>query len=192
MSRSLLITAILLTASLNVVAQTITDSTTIKLHSPRKAAHYSAVLPGFGQVYNRKYWKVPIVYGAGAVAGYMIYYNATITNKLNTALRYRKDDDPETSLDNFTLQRFGGKQNIDLTLFGDDEIATLKDTYRRDLDLSVLFAVAVYGLNILDAVVDAHLFSFDVSEDLTMQIKPAPITASTGIHPGLSIKFSSR
>lgn len=176
----------------SVQAQQKTDSSIVRIHSPRKAALYAAVLPGLGQIYNRKYWKLPIVYGAGATAGYLIYYNSTIFNKLNAAYKYRRDNDPETSLETFTIQRIDGKQQIDLTLFGDEEILTLKNTYRRDLDLSVLFAAAVYGLNILDAVVDAHLFSFDVSEDLSMQLKPTTMISANHIQPGISLKLNLR
>jgi hypothetical protein len=175
-----------------VLAQKKTDSSVVRIHSPRKAALYAAVLPGLGQIYNRKYWKLPVVYGAGATAGYLIYYNYTIFNKLNAAYMFRKDNDPETSLETFTLQRINGKQIIDLTLFGDDEILTLKNTYRRDLDLSVLFAAAVYGLNILDAVVDAHLYSFDVSDDLSLQLKPTTLYTAHQIQPGISLKLSLR
>ncbi len=173
-------------------AQVKTDSTKVKIHSPRKAALYSAVLPGLGQVYNRKYWKLPIVYGAGATAGFLIYYNYTIYDKLNTAYRYRKDNNPETSLENFTLNRIVNKQSIDLSFFSDDEILTLRNTYRRDVDLSVLFATAVYGLNILDAVVDAHLYSFDVSDDLSLKIKPSMIMAAYTLQPAVTVKLNIR
>lgn len=173
-------------------AQSIKDSIKVKVHSPRKAALYSAVFPGLGQVYNKKYWKLPIVYGAGAAAGYLIYYNYTIYDKLNTAYKYRKDNNPETSLETFTLNRIINKQQIDLSFFGDDEILTLRNTYRRDLDLSVLFAAAIYGLNILDAVVDAHLYSFDVSEDLSVKIKPDLLMNATSFQPALTLKLNLR
>ncbi len=175
-----------------VNAQTVSDSTIKKIHSPHRAGIYSAVLPGLGQIYNRKYWKLPIVYGAGATAGYLIYYNATIYSKLNKAYQYRKDNDPQTSLETFTLQRINGKQEINLSMFGDDEILTLKNTYRRDLDLSVIFAAAVYGLNILDAIVDAHLYSFNVNDDLSLQINPAVLLMANNFQPGFSLNLKLR
>ncbi len=175
-----------------VNAQTVSDSTIKKIHSPHRAGIYSAVLPGLGQIYNRKYWKLPIVYGAGATAGYLIYYNATIYSKLNKAYQYRKDNDPQTSLETFTLQRINGKQEINLSMFGDDEILTLKNTYRRDLDLSVIFAAAVYGLNILDAVVDAHLYSFNVNDDLSLQLNPTVLLMANSFQPGFSLNLKLR
>lgn len=173
-------------------AQSNADSIKVNTHSPRKAALFSAVLPGLGQVYNKKYWKLPIIYGAGATAGYLVYYNYTIYDKLNTAYKYRKDNNPETSLEQFELNRIINKQQIDLSLFGDDEILTLRNTYRRDLDLSVLFSAAIYGLNILDAVVDAHLYYFDVSEDLSVQMKPSATYALGILQPGLTLNLSFR
>lgn len=176
----------LLFLSLSASAQS--DTSTVKKvqskqinHSPKKAALYSTVLPGLGQVYNKKYWKVPVIYvGFGALA-YSLNYNQTKFIKYRTAYKYRIDGDP-TTVDDYVDK------------YNDDNLNTLQKYYHRYRDLSVIGMAVLYVLNIVDASVDAHLFSFDVSDDLSMDIQPTLInTASinpnytTGI--GIKIRF---
>jgi hypothetical protein len=144
-------------------------------HSPKKAAIYSACLPGLGQVYNKKYWKVPIIYAGFAGLGYGFYFNHREFKTYRNALRYRYDDDPAT-IDNFPQ-------------YNDDNLVTLKNFYQRYRDLTVVGMVALYTLNVVDAAVDAHLFTFDVSDDLSMRIQPTMMMEFTpGIRCGLTIK----
>jgi hypothetical protein len=144
-------------------------------HSPKKAAIYSACLPGLGQVYNKKYWKVPIIYAGFAGLGYGFYFNHREFKTYRNALRYRYDDDPAT-IDNFPQ-------------YNDDNLVTLKNFYQRYRDLTVVGMVALCTLNVVDAAVDAHLFTFDVSDDLSMRIQPTMMMEFTpGIRCGLTIK----
>lgn len=128
-----------------------------KLHSPKKAWILSAVLPGAGQIYNKKYWKAPIVWGGLAVAGYYLNDNLKQLNLYRDAYVAETDGNPETINDT------GLNQTLLL-----DRI----DTYKTWRDWSYIALAAVYILNIVDANVDAHLFYFDVSEDISMNFAP--------------------
>ncbi len=125
------------------------------MRSPKKAAMYSAIFPGAGQFYNRKYWKIPILYAGFAVTGY--YLNDNLQN-----MRFYKDqilaiiEDP--TLDPTGQERDFATRNLE------------QFTQWRDLAY-ITFAI-IYILNIVDASVDAHLAYFDVSEDIALQIKP--------------------
>ena len=145
---------------------------TAKKHSPQRAALFSAVVPGLGQVYNKQYWKVPVIYAGGAVAGYLIYYNYSVYKNLRKSFRLRKFDEPEKRYERFTVKTIGEDLDVNLENFTDGEILGLQQSYRRDLDLAVLLGFGVYALNVVDAVVFAHLYDFDVSDDLTLRLKP--------------------
>ncbi len=130
-----------------------------KTHSPKKAAILSTVCPGLGQIYNKKYWKLPIIYvGFGALA-YSINYNQV---KYKKYLNDLKDS----------------YNNTYTGLYQPDQLNTLQHYYHRYRDLSVIGAAALYLLNIVDANVDAHLFTFDVSEDLSFHLRPALINTA--------------
>ncbi|MDY0216742.1 MAG: DUF5683 domain-containing protein [Bacteroidales bacterium] len=144
-------------------AQTLTlpDSipTKIALHSPKKAAIYSAVLPGLGQVYNQKYWKIPIVYAGLGGSAYFFYANNKEYQVFRKELQARFLNETENL-------------NPKFANYSESNLVSLKNYYQRNRELSILVAVVVYALNILDASVDAHLFSFDVSDDLSFSIQP--------------------
>lgn len=131
-----------------------------QIHSPRKATIMSAVLPGAGQAYNRKYWKIPVVYAGFGVLGYLVKFNNDEYKVYKEAYKLRLDGD-ETTVDAFTQ------------VYADQDLATLKDYYRRNRDLSIIGMSLLYILNIIDASVDAHLFYFNVNDDLTMQWQPS-------------------
>ena len=120
-----------------------------------RAALMSAVLPGAGQVMNKKYWKVPLIYATGGVLAYFISVNNTEYKKFKEALIFRTDNDSMTidAYPRFTVE--------DLTV--------RKNYYRRNKDLSIIFVGILYTLNIIDAYVDSQLLDFDVSDDLTMR-----------------------
>ena len=155
----------------------------VREYKPGKAALRSAILPGWGQIYNKKYWKLPIIYGAFAGLGYLISFNNKEYHNYNDALVARQDDDPET-----VDTEFAGK-------YSDENLRSLSDYYHRNRDLSILLTVLVYSLNVMDAHVDAHLYSFDVSEDLSLHVDPVMVPASYyGINTyrpglGISLKF---
>lgn len=148
----------------------------LKPHSPKKAALMSAVLPGLGQVYNKKYWKVPVIYAAAGALAYSFQFNQSRYVKYRDAYKYRIDGDPST-VDNYVGQ------------YTDDNLAALYKYYHKYRDLTVIGAAAVYLLNVLDATVDAHLYHFDVSDDLSLHLQPVMMgsPAWAGQHPGLSI-----
>jgi hypothetical protein len=144
------------------------------IHSPRKATIYSAVLPGLGQIYNRKFWKVPIVYGGFATLGYFINFNNEEYVKFRQAYSDIIDNDPNTiSYTKLIVNKDMLKpENIgQLT----ERLKSAKDYWRRNRDLVVIGTAVFYALNIIDASVDAHFFNFDISDDLTINWIPEPI-----------------
>jgi len=127
-------------------------------HSPLKATVYSALLPGAGQIYNKKFWKLPIVYGGLGTCIYFIDRNTRKFNTYKNALIAEQDGDPAT---------------VNTTGYSAFQLDQLQDTYRNWKDLSWIICAGVYVLQILDANVDAHLFYFDVSKDLSLFVRPS-------------------
>lgn len=132
-----------------------------------------ALIPGGGQVYNRKYWKLPIVIGALSTCAYFISFNGRMYQEYHTAYRDLMSADPSTNTAWLAFAPLGTKAE-DFAQF-ESLKGTLKrgnDYYRRYRDLSIVLAIGVYGLSILDAYVDAELFTFDISPDLSLHIAP--------------------
>ena len=121
--------------------------------TPAKAAFYSAILPGLGQAYNKKYWKIPIVYGA---IGVSMYYYIDSNQKYN---QYR--DAYKRRLEGYTDDEF--------SYYNDNQLISAQKFYQRNRDLSALFVVGFYVLNIVDANVDAALIQFNVNENLSVR-----------------------
>ena len=143
------------------------------VHSPRKATIYSAVLPGLGQIYNRKYWKVPIVYGGFATLGYFINLNNDNYVKYRQAYSDIIDNNPNT---NSFVELFTNPRSLDEKIKQSTEtLRKTKDYWRRNRDLVVIGTAVFYAVNIIDASVDAHFFNFDINDDLTINWVPAPI-----------------
>lgn len=161
----------------------------VAIHSPRKATIYSAVLPGLGQIYNRKYWKVPLVYGGFVTFGYFINFNNDLYTKYKQAYSDIIDNDPTTnSYKNL---------NVNPIFFEADKISQLqerlrlaKDGSRRNRDLVVISTAVFYAINIIDASVDAHFFNFDISDDLTINWVPGPIVCMDQKLIGLHCRFT--
>lgn len=147
-------------------------------HSPRKASILSAVLPGAGQIYNRKYWKAPIVWGGLATTVYFIRENDSQFRRFKAAYIAVVDSDPNT-VDEFE-GRYSAGQLLDVT-----------DTYRRWRDMSYIAFGLVYMLNVIDASVDAHFVRFDVSTDLSLRVGPSLSLAAQGA-TGLNISLALR
>jgi len=139
----------------------ILKKTTVK-HSPKRAAIYSAALPGLGQAYNKKYWKIPVVYAAVGALTYFVIYNQKDYIMYRTAYRLRVDGDSTT------IDQFADKYN-------ESSLLSATQQTHRFRDLSIFGVTLVYLLNIVDASVDAHLFTFDVSDDLSLRFQPALI-----------------
>ena len=137
--------------------------------SPKKAAIYSAVIPGAGQIYTKKYWKVPIIYGGLVTSAYFINDN---NNQYN---EYR---------DAALLSYETGEDQLGYTY---SELITLKDHYKRNREISYFSFVGFYILNIIDASVNAHLFHFDVSDDISLNIRPYSTFSNTGVSFSLNL-----
>jgi len=145
-----------------------------EIHSPRKATLYSAVLPGLGQAYNKKYWKIPVIYiGLGAFV-YFIDWNNDNYKFSRTAYQHLTDDNPDTrDYELIEAVKYYDLENT--TSFNNfkEGLTRQQDYYRRNRDLLVITMIGFYGLNIIDASVDAHLFNFDISDDLTFNWNPS-------------------
>ena len=133
-----------------------------KPHSPTKATIMSACLPGLGQIYNGKWWKVPIVYAGLGGLGYLVYSNYSEYRAYLHAYEFKTGDLPE----GVTLT----EHETDLAnRYADSQLQTYKESYRRDFEF---FTILTYGLNILDACVDGHLYTYDISDDLSLSVDP--------------------
>ncbi len=138
---------------------------------PKKALWYAIVFPGGGQIYNRKYWKLPLFYGGFLGCAYAINWNNTMYRDYSQAYIDIMDDDPNTkSYENFLPPSFDVSANTSRlqSLF-----KRKKDFYRRYRDLSIFCVIGVYALSIIDAYVDAELSSFDISRSLSMKVRPS-------------------
>jgi hypothetical protein len=140
---------------------------------PKKAMWLAIVFPGGGQIYNRKYWKLPIVYGGFLGCVYALNWNDTMYRDYSQAFVDIMDDDPNTkSYENFIPPSYNINQNMTRL---QDLFKRKKNYYRRYRDMSIFCMIGVYALSIVDAYVDAEMSSFDISKDLSMKVKPTII-----------------
>ena len=139
------------------------DNTTVtKKHNPKKATIYSAVLPGLGQAYNKKYWKIPIIYaGIGT-----IFYIADMNG--DSYRDYRDAFDYQAGLKTDVNEEIQSLANR----YSSTNLISLRDYYRRNMELSWIIMAVWYGVNIIDACVDAHFFEYDIGDDLTLKVEP--------------------
>jgi hypothetical protein len=136
-----------------------------KPHSHTKATIMSACLPGLGQVYNGKWWKVPIVYAGLGGLGYLVYSNYSEYSAYLHAYEFQTGDLPEGVTLNAHETELANK-------YSSSQLQTYKESYRRDFEFYTILTVAWYGLNILDACVDGHLYNYDISDDLSLSVDP--------------------
>lgn len=156
--------------------QTIEEDTFID-HSPKKAMMLSAILPGAGQVYNKKAWKLPIIYAGFGTLGYFIYLNNHDYRKFRNAYTLATDGDPSNDMPEY---RFVSAEAL----------KQRRDQVRKWRDLTYILTGAFYALNIIDASVDAHLYSFRY-QDFNVNMRPGiqfPIMGS--ISPGINFTVS--
>ena len=139
---------------------------------PKKAALYSAILPGAGQVYTKKYWKVPVIYGGLITSAYYI-------NESNDLYQLYKST---------YLNRLDGDFTDNLN-YSDSDLRTLTEHYRRNREVSALLFTLTYILNIVDASVNAHLFDYDVTEDISLHFQPIYMAKENTNGLSLSIKL---
>lgn len=172
------------------------DSVVKKKHDPHKATLYSAILPGAGQVYNKKYWKLPLVYAAIGIPAYTYFYNKSWYQKCQYALSVAvsvagnptgPDNLPQSTKD--SLAAVTPAQLQTLAAAGETtSIVNARNEFRKNQDYSALFFLIFWGLQIVDATVDAHLRDFNVTDDLSLRIKPA-IIPGPGYISGISFVF---
>ena len=151
------------------------DSVAVSKHSPTAAILWS-IIPGGGQIYNKKYWKVPVVYGLLEATGYFLNKYAT------DMMLYRRE---------FINRRDG---HTDLLIPGladkpDENILALKQTSQRNMEIFIAATAIVYTLGFIDAMVDAHLYYFDVSDDLSLQWGPALLPNPINTSPSYGVTF---
>ena len=191
-----MIRTLIILAFLFLVSKTIAQSDTIVLDkdtstltkpekkviysAARKASIMSAILPGLGQVYNKKYWKIPIIYAGLGGFGYMFLTNNKQYNLYRANVIAYNDDDPSTVP---SLPEYSSEQSQVLKLY-----------YRKNRDFAVIGFSLIYLINIIDANVDAHLRTFDVSDDLSIHLDPWQSTYKTNsgyrAATGLSVKLN--
>ena len=143
--------------------------------APSRAAFYSAVVPGLGQAYNKKYWKIPIIYAALGTSVYFYINNNKEYNRYRDAYKRR--------LAGYEDDEFIGRVT-------DDGLRNAQKLYKRNKELSLLITVGIYALNIIDANVDAHLLQYNVDDNLTLtpHLKINELDAKTNL--GLTLNFS--
>lgn len=154
---------------------------------PAKAVWYSALCPGLGQLYNRRYWKLPII-GAGVVGvAYAIGWNSKYYNVYTNAYRDISDNNPNTTSYLKLLPKGSSYDVTTLTTV----LKNRQQAYRRTRDLSFVSAVGLYLICLLDAYVDAQLYDFDISPDLSIipQISPPSLTRTNSVELSLAFQF---
>ena len=152
---------------------TIVSAQHIERKIPKKAGIYSAIIPGTGQLYTKKYWKIPIIY-AGLI----------------TSAYYIKESNEHYQLyKNTYINRINGNHSDEFDKqYSDADLITLSNHYRRNREISILFFGGTYILNILDASISAHLFNYDISEDLSLHVQPFYFLKEDAT--GLSLSFN--
>jgi hypothetical protein len=143
--------------------------------TPAKAAFYSAILPGLGQAYNKKYWKIPLVYGAMGTSLYLYVDNKKKYNEYRDAYKSRLAGNPDPAY----------------AYLSDKSLISAQEFYQRNASLSGLFVIGFYVLNIIDANVDAALIQFNVNQSLSFQpeITPDPVTLKSNLGLTLNYRF---
>lgn len=151
------------------------------VHDPKKATLRSLILPGWGQAYNKRYWEIPLVYGALGITGAIYLYNNKWYKRTRDAydIRVNRNNTADTAL---IYPR--------LVPLSANSLQVYRNSFRRDRDYSALWFIIFWGLNVLDATVFGHLKAFDVSEDLSLRVNPViNLNGSKGL--GLALGFKS-
>lgn len=161
-------------------------SVTVKHHIARIATQRSAILPGWGQIYNKQYWKVPLVYGVLAIPAATYQYNADLYSKSKFAYEARFK---EANGDNSDVSKIDPKlKNLSLA-----SLQSYRNIFRKDRDYSIMWFILGWGLNVLDATVSGHLKEFDINNDLSLKIQPSiqPQWRQAGLSLQLHFKNNS-
>jgi len=156
-------------------SQNTKDSSVVKIHSPKKASILSACVPGLGQAYNKKYWKIPLIYAGIAAFTYFAIDNNKEYLMFKQAYKYRTDTSSAT-IDQF------------VNILSTQDLLDEKNRWRKYRDMCIIGGFAFYILNIIDANVDANLFNYEINEDLSIKVEPL-INCYTTIYKARGIKF---
>lgn len=167
----------------NIDSARIKDSADRARNRPRKAALRSAILPGWGQVYNKKYWKVPLVAAAVGIPAWLVYYNQEWYKRTSFAVRVA---DAGNNLPIF-MDQVDPELRALVKAGRTSSLINYRNEFRRNRDYAILFGLLFWGLNVIDATVDAHLKGFDVSDDISLHIKPAILPGNAA---GVSLVFN--
>lgn len=174
--------AVNLPANIDTIAfSTAKKTTQQQKYDPRIATRRSAILPGWGQITNKKYWKLPIVYGALGTTAVIFFRNVNQFKEARDAYINATDNNEQN--DNLIPEPYFTVR------FQPERIRTFRNQVRQNVDYSVLFFILFWGLNVVDAAVDAHLKTFDVNDDLSLQIKPGRSTLANTNGISLVLNF---
>jgi hypothetical protein len=168
----------------DVIAQS-SEVPPLELASVKRATKRSAMIPGWGQATNKKWWKLPLVYGGFAACAWSIDANGRSYRTFRAGYSALVDDDPAT-----VFEPEGWADG-----WTTDDVLAVRDGYRSNLELSYLMVVVTWGLQVVDAHIDAHLAMFDVSDDLSLALDAAPLLPSPQFNqhqalPGLRLKLA--
>ncbi|MCY7350206.1 MAG: DUF5683 domain-containing protein [Cytophagaceae bacterium] len=168
---------------------------------PRKATIRSAILPGLGQAYIKQYWAIPVLYAGFGTLGFFVYYNQTRYKTLLNAYKELLPKKYETIDGAYTGKILDANATVDFTLNGsaytgitEDRLINSKNFYRRNRDLSYIGVFALWGLNVIEANVSAHLKTFDETDDISWRVTPGAQNqyAQTPFGATLTFNFSSK
>lgn len=148
----------------------------------KRALWLALVLPGAGQIYNRKYWKLPIIYGGFVGCAYAVTWNNQMYHDYSQAYLDIVDDNPNTDSYNKFLH-LGAKITDENKSRFTEIFRQRKDRYRRWRDMGMFVMIGIYALSVIDAYVDASLSEFDISDDLTLRVEPAVLNNQRGGNP---------
>lgn len=169
----------------------IPDGAVIKSFNPdpNRAVWLSALFPGLGQVYNRRYWKLPIVVGGFMGITYALTWNGRMLSDYTKAYRDATDNDPSTKSYMGFFPTNTKEEDLDITWL-QKTLKSRKDFYRRNRDLSIICMVGMYLLCMVDAYVDASLSHFDITPDLSMNVYPSLIDSNSNGIPSVGIQWA--
>ena len=156
---------------------------TLVHHIPSRATKRSALIPGWGQAYNKQYWKIPLVYGVLAIPAYTYAYNTDWYQRMKFAYEARFKESNGDASD-------VPKMDPRLTNLSIGTLQSYRNIFRRDRDYSIMYFILAWGVNVVDATVDAHLKPFDISHDLSLQLKlgPSQMARTNGVSLVLAFK----
>lgn len=150
--------------------------------NPQKAIIRSAIIPGWGQITNKKIWKVPLVYTALGTTSYLFFRNLKQFKDSKNAYNLAIDGDPTND--------YLIKQPYFTVKDQPERIRTFRNQVRQNVDYCVLYFILFWGLNVADAAVDAHLKHFDISDNLSLEVKPSVAPSANGINSGIGLILS--